>query len=165
MEQNQNNTVTESDKPAVPLWATIIGSGFFSGYAPFASGTVGSAVALLFFLIPDFTLPAIIIPSTVLLFLLGGIAAGKMEKKFGQDPSVVTVDEVVGMWISLWFIPITYLNVGYAFLIFRILDILKPYPAGKIDKERGGWNIMMDDVIAGMYTNIILNVLLRYLVK
>jgi len=168
MEQNQNNAATESVEIhnthaiTIPLWAKIIGSGFFSGYSPFASGTAGTAVALLFFLIPNFSLPQILIPATVILFVIGGIAAGKLEEKFGQDPSVCTVDEIVGMWISLWLIPVTYLNVGLAFLIFRILDILKPYPAKDFDKKRGGWNIMLDDVIAGIYTNIIIQFSLRY---
>ena len=65
------------------------------------------------------------------------------------------------MWISLWFIPFSLLNLSIAFIIFRVLDILKPYPAGEIDKKPGGWNIMLDDVVAGIYTNIILQVALR----
>jgi phosphatidylglycerophosphatase A len=151
----------QSEKPNLDLLTKFIGSGFFTGYAPFASGTVGSAAALLFFLIPGFTALYVIIPSTILLFLLGGFIAGKMEKIYGQDPSVVTVDEVVGMWLSLWFIQINPLNIGLAFIIFRILDILKPYPAGEFDKRSGGWNIMLDDVVAGLYTNVILQAAYR----
>jgi phosphatidylglycerophosphatase A len=162
MEQNQNNTSIEPPPIKVSLWAKVIGSGFFTGYTPFASGTVGSAVALLFFLIPNFQRPEIILPTSVVIFFLGGIAASQLERKHGHDPSIVTIDEFVGMWISMWFVPVTYLNVGVAFLIFRILDILKPYPAGDIDKQHGGWNIMLDDVIAGIYTNIILQVSLRF---
>ena len=85
-----------------------------------------------------------------------------MEQQYGQDPSVVTIDEVVGMFISLWFVEPTYLNLGLAFLIFRILDILKPYPAQIFDLRKGGWNIMLDDVVAGVYTNIIIQISLRW---
>jgi phosphatidylglycerophosphatase A len=159
MEQTPNESQT--DKPKLDLLTKIIGSGFFTGYAPIASGTVGSAVALLFFLIPNFSSVYSIIPSTVVLFVIGGLAAQKMENIYGQDPSVVTVDEFVGMWLSLWFIPVTVLNIGLAFVIFRILDILKPYPAGEFDKRSGGWNIMLDDVVAGLYTNVILQVAFR----
>jgi phosphatidylglycerophosphatase A len=159
MEQNQS----EASLPGVKLSfiEKFFGSGFLTGYSPYASGTVGSAAALLFLLIPGFTNPYVIIPATLVVFGLGGFVADKMEKIYGQDPSIVTIDEVVGMWIALWFIPINYLSIGIAFLIFRILDILKPYPAGEIDKKSGGWNIMLDDVVAGMYANIIVQVALR----
>lgn len=159
MEQTPNESQTE--KPKLDFITRIIGSGFFTGYVPAATGTVGSIVALLFFLIPNFSSFYSIIPSTIILFIIGGFAADKMEKVYGQDPGVVTVDEFVGMWLSMWFIPVTYLNIGLAFIIFRILDILKPYPAGEFDKRSGGWNIMLDDVIAGLYTNVILQVAFR----
>ncbi len=159
MEQTPNESQTK--KPKLDFITRIIGSGFFTGYAPAATGTVGSIVALLFFLIPNFSSFYSIIPSTIILFIIGGFAADKMEKVYGQDPGVVTVDEFVGMWLSMWFIPVTYLNIGLAFIIFRILDILKPYPAGEFDKRSGGWNIMLDDVIAGLYTNVILQVAFR----
>lgn len=159
MEQTPNESQTEKSK--LDFVTKFIGSGFFTGYSPIASGTVGSAIALLFFLIPNFSSLYSIIPATIILFVIGGFVADKMEKAYGQDPSVVTVDEIVGMWLSLWFIQITILNVFLAFLIFRILDILKPYPAGEFDKRSGGWNIMLDDVIAGLYTNVILQVAFR----
>jgi len=160
MEQNQPDTKEKSVNVSLPV--RFFGSGFFSGYVPYASGTVSSAVGLLFLLIPGFASTLAIIPATILLFAIGGVVAGKMEKQYGQDPSVVTIDEIVGMWLSLWFVPITYLNVGLAFFIFRILDIIKPYPAGEFDKQSGGWNIMFDDVVAALYTNIILQIALRY---
>jgi phosphatidylglycerophosphatase A len=159
MEQTPNESQTE--KPKLDFLTKVIGSGFFTGYAPVASGTVGSAIALMFFFIPNFNSLYSIIPATIILFVIGGFAAEKMEKVYGQDPSVVTVDEIVGMWLSLWFIQVTLLNIFLAFIIFRILDILKPYPAGEFDKRSGGWNIMLDDVIAGLYTNVILQVAFR----
>lgn len=151
-----------TNKPKLSFITTFIGSGFFSGYSPFISGTVGSAVALLFFLIPTFPDPFTIIPSTVILFFAGGLAAEKMEMVYGQDPAIVTIDEVVGMLVSLWFIPPTLINISVAFIIFRILDILKPYPAHLFDRKSGGWNIMLDDVVAGIYTNIILQIALHW---
>lgn len=160
MTQTTNDSGTE--KPSVGFLVKLIGSGFFTGFTPYATGTVGSAVALLLFLIPGFHVPFIIIPVTILLFVIGGRAAEKMEQQYGQDPGVVTIDEFVGMLISLWFIEPTMLNIALAFLIFRILDILKPYPAQLFDSKKGGWNIMLDDVVAGVYTNIIIQVSLRW---
>jgi phosphatidylglycerophosphatase A len=98
-----------------------------------------------------------------IFFVIGGIAAGKMEQVYGQDPKEVTIDEVVGMWISLMFLPINWRMVLAAFLIFRVLDILKPYPADDFDKKPGGWNIMLDDVVAGLYTNLILQITYYYI--
>lgn len=161
MEQTTNDQ--RNDPPAIGPLTKFLGSGFLSGYAPVATGTVGSAVAILFFFIPGFSLTVILIPVTVMLFVAGGFAAEKLEQRYGQDPSVVTIDEMVGMFISLWFVEPTYLNLGLAFLIFRILDILKPYPAHYFDRRKGGWNIMLDDVVAGAYTNIIIQISLHWM--
>lgn len=159
MNQSQNKSASAS--ASADFMTKFIGTGFFSGYFPKAPGTAGSALGLACIFIPGFRDPFTIIPATIILFLIGGLAAEKMEKIYGQDPSIVTVDEIVGMWLSLWFIPFSYINIFLAFIIFRALDILKPYPAAIFDKRSGGWNIMLDDVVAGIYTNIIIQIALR----
>jgi phosphatidylglycerophosphatase A len=151
----------EQNRPDVPLLTRLFGTGFFTGYAPFAPGTVASAVAAACYFIPGFPSPVVIMPLTALFFVLGVAAAGRLELAHGQDPSIVTIDEIIGMWIALWLIPPSWLTVLLAFFLFRILDILKPYPAGEFDKRKGGMNIMLDDVIAGIYTNFILQVALK----
>lgn len=160
MEQTPN--AAPNNPPQLSFLTKVVGSGFFTGYAPFATGTVGSVIGLAFFFIPNFNEPVILIPATVILFYFGGLAAEKMERVYGQDPSVVTVDEVVGMWLSLWFIQPTIVNLTTAFIIFRVLDILKPYPAQTFDRKQGGWNIMIDDVIAAIYTNAIIQIAIRW---
>ena len=160
MKQTPNETSGEN--PRLSFLTKFVGSGFFTGYAPYATGTVGSAIGLAFFFIPNFHEPLILFPATVVLFYFGGLAAEKMEKVYGQDPSVVTVDEVAGMWLSLWFIQPTPVNLLLAFVIFRVLDILKPYPAQIFDRKQGGWNIMIDDGIAGIYTNVIIQIATRW---
>jgi phosphatidylglycerophosphatase A len=144
-----------------PSLATkLFASAVFSGYSPVASGTVGSAVALLFYFIPGFESFTIIGPSILIVFL-GGIKAGAaMEKRYGHDPAEVTIDEVLGMWISLLLLPKIIFIVIAAFFIFRFFDIIKPFPARKFDAMHGGLGIMMDDVIAGIYTNIVLQIAL-----
>ena len=147
----------------IPLLTRCVATGFFSGYAPIAPGTAGSAAALLFFLIPPFGQSAVLVPVTVVMFLLGAAAAGAAEKKLGHDPSPVTIDEVVGMWASLWFLPHTPVYIAAAFLLFRIFDIIKPFPARYFYTRPGGWNIMLDDVMAALYTNLILQFASRVL--
>jgi len=142
------------------LFVRVIGSGFFTGYIPIASGTIGSFVGLLFFLIPGFAESSVHLPAIGVMFLIGLRAANAMEKSYGRDPSVVTIDEIVGMWISLAFLPKTIFVITTAFFLFRFFDIVKPYPARRFDEMSGGFGIMMDDVIAGIYANVVIQLLI-----
>lgn len=138
----------------------FVGSGFLTGYAPVASGTVGSALAAaIYYLVPGFEGPYIIMPLTAALFLYGLHASEKMEAYYGHDPAEVTVDEFVGMWLSLLLLPKTLVLTVAGFFIFRLLDIIKPFPARRFEQQQGGFGIMMDDVIAGVYTNLLLHLL------
>ncbi len=144
-----------------PLFVTkLFASGLFSGYPPYASGTVGSAVALAFYFIPGFESFGIICTAILITFFFGIKAANTMEQRYGHDPSEVTIDEVVGMWISLFLLPKKIFLVLAAFFVFRFFDIIKPFPARKFDTMHGGFGIMMDDVIAGIYANIALQLAL-----
>ena len=134
----------------------LIGSGFYTGYIPIASGTFASFVALLIYYIPGFENLFIIIPVTVIFFFFGVSIGNKFEKKYGKDPAECTIDEMVGMWISLIFLPKTFLISLIAFILWRALDIYKPYPARVSEKLEGGLGIMLDDVISGFYTLIIM---------
>lgn len=147
----------------INFFEKFIGSGFFTGYSPIASGTVGSIAAILIYLIPGFEQLIIIIPA-IIIFLIYGIYLGnKFEVEYGKDPAQCTVDEIVGTWISLVAIPKTIGIVVAAFLIWRILDIIKPPPARGLEKLNGGLGIMMDDVVSGIYTLIIMH-LIVYLI-
>ncbi len=137
----------------------FFGSGFYTGYSPFASGTVGSFAALLIYYIPGFENLYIILPLTLIFFLYGVYVGNKFEKVYGKDPSQCTIDEVVGTWISLILLPKTVFISLTAFFIWRILDIIKPQPARKMEKMQGGLGIMMDDVVSGIYTLLIMHLL------
>lgn len=141
----------------INLFEKIIGSGFFTGYIPFASGTFGSLAAVLIYLIPGFENYYIIIPSAIILFIYGVYVSGKFENQYGKDPSQCTVDEIVGTWISLILLPKKLLIILSAFLLWRLLDIIKPFPARDSEKLAGGLGIMLDDVISGIYTLIIIH--------
>jgi phosphatidylglycerophosphatase A len=149
----------------INFFEKFIGSGFYTGYFPVASGTVGSFAALLIYLIPGFENLIIIIPA-ILIFAVYGIYLGnKFEIKYGKDPSECTVDEVVGTWISLLALPKTIGIIVAAFLIWRILDIIKPPPARGLEKLKGGLGIMIDDVVSGIYTLIIMHLIVYLLGK
>lgn len=129
---------------------------FYVGYFPLIPGTAGSVAAIfLFFLIKNnpLTYLAILLILLILGFLVSGAAEKIMRK---TDPPCLVIDEVCGMLIGLLFLPYDIRLVIIAFLIFRILDTLKPYPISSFEKLKGGWGIMSDDIIAGLYTNLIL---------
>jgi len=153
--------VESQPSPAVSPLIKIFASALFSGYAPFASGTVGTLVGILIYLIPSFSQTAILLPACAFVFVLGSLAAGTMERAYGHDPSIVTIDEVLGIWVSLLFLPKSYVIIAAAFFFFRLFDVLKPWPANVFDKRHGGWNIMLDDVVAGIYTNVVLQIAFR----
>lgn len=133
-----------------------LGSGLGTGYAPIASGTFGSALAVAWCFIPGAAQLGVLLPLVVGLLFLGAKAAERMEAYYGPDPAEVTVDEVVGQWITFLFLPISTPLLIAGFFLFRIFDIIKPYPARRIDRRRGGWPIMLDDVVAGVYANLVL---------
>lgn len=94
--------------------------------------------------------------------ILGFLVAGRAEEIFNKkDARYIVIDEIVGMLLSLIFIPYDIKLVIIAFIIFRILDALKPYPAGSLENLKGSLGVMSDDIIAGLYTNIILQIVLR----
>jgi phosphatidylglycerophosphatase A len=141
----------------------LYGTVLFAGYFPFASGTVGSAVALALYWVLPFTDNGTITISFALAALFLGVpAATFLEQRHGDDPSIVVIDEAVGMWLSLVFLPKIWWVALCAFLLFRLFDIVKPQPAKYFDNMRGGAGIMMDDVIAGVYANIVMQIVLLY---
>lgn len=139
----------------------LVASGFYTGYVPAFSGTVGSAGAVLLYFIPGVERWYILLPLILVFFFLGVRASAVFEARYGHDPAEVTIDEVVGMWIGLLFLPKSILVAVAAFLVFRIFDIVKPFPISSIDKLPGGIGIMGDDALAGIYTNIVMQVLLQ----
>jgi CDP-diacylglycerol--glycerol-3-phosphate 3-phosphatidyltransferase len=147
--------------PPPSFLVRFIGSGFWTGYTPTASGTFGSAAGLLLYAIPGFESWFILIPVTLLLYVSGIPIARRMEAYYGHDPAEVTLDEVVGMWITLFFLPKTIPVMIAAFFVFRAMDIIKPFPARTIDNMHGGFGIMTDDVIAAIYANIVLQALVH----
>jgi phosphatidylglycerophosphatase A len=145
----------------------FLATGFYSGYSPIAPGTAGSAVAwVIFILIPGLRDVPLLLTSIV-VFFIGVKVATDVEKTDGHDASVIVIDEVVGMWISLLFLPASISWTGWvaAFFIFRLFDIIKPFPAGRSQKLPAGWGIMVDDMFAGIYTNLAVQLIFRFFIR
>jgi phosphatidylglycerophosphatase A len=140
----------------------ILGSGFYTGYSPVASGTVGSLAALIIYLIPGFENPSLMIFFISLFIVIGVPIATKFEKVYGKDPKECTIDEVVGMWITLLFLPKKIWWIILAFLIWRAMDIIKPFPARKFEDIKGGWGIVLDDIMAGIYSFISIQLIIYF---
>jgi len=144
-------------KAAVKVLSTF----FYIGYLPLIPGTFGSLAGILLFLLMCGN-PLNYALLTSLIIAAGFLVSGREEKAAEKkDPPCIVIDEVSGMLLSLLFLPYDIKIVLIAFVFFRILDTLKPYPAGRLEKFKGGVGIMADDLIAGLYTNIILQVSLR----
>lgn len=139
----------------------LIATVFCIGYIPVASGTMGSIAALfLYYFIGDNL--ALLTAAIILCAALGFLTAGKVERFFGgKDSGKIVIDEFVGMLISLYLLP---WNMGYmiaAFLLFRFFDIVKPWPIRAIERMDGSSGVMLDDIAAGVYTNLILQIVCR----
>ncbi len=143
----------------------LLGSGFYTGYIPFASGTFGTLAALFIYLIPGFENPYVIVPAIIVFFIYGVYVGNKFENVYGKDPSECTIDEVVGTWISYLLLPKTVVIIIITFFLWRALDIFKPYPARKLENLNGGLGIMIDDVVSGFYTLIIMHLVVYFFGK
>jgi len=117
----------------------------------------------IYWLIPGFEQPEVIIPAILLVIALGIPVGTWFEKLYGKDPAECTIDEVAGMWISLLFLPKTLIWSAAAFLLWRAFDIIKPFGGKKLESLPGGWGIMLDDVVLGVYTMGVMN--LVYLIS
>lgn len=139
--------------------------GFGSGLSPVAPGTMGTLAAVPFI----FALKALGGPgfwvALVLLFILGVQLCGSVSRKLGvHDHGGIVWDEMVGYWLSAAFVPLQWQWLLAAFLLFRLFDILKPWPIRQLDKKvSGGFGIMIDDVVAAIFTLLVLGVFQSFL--
>ena len=134
----------------------MLASVFGAGYAPVASGTVGSFVTVVAIWLLPLT-PLRIAVALVVVTLIGIWAGSRVERLLGKkDPGVIVIDEVAGMLLSVILLPPTIPVLVTAFLLFRLFDIWKPFPARESQALTGGMGVMVDDLIAGFYTLILI---------
>jgi len=145
--------------------AVFLATGGYVGRIPFAPGTFGSLIGLpLCFLLAGIQLPAAIVAALIFILLaiwISGAAAKTLKRK---DPGCIVIDEIAGMVVTFIGLPFTLTTAVLGFILFRILDILKPFPIRTIDQRlSGGLGIVADDVVAGIFANILLRILLYIL--
>lgn len=149
------------------LYKTIA-TGFGSGYTPIAPGTAGAALGCL--LLGGYqhfightannSFQTSFLLVIVLTTIIGAICTHQLEPEWGEDPSKVVIDEVIGVWIALLLVPLTWQNILIGFILFRFFDIYKPLGIRKLEAIPKGWGVMLDDVLAGIYANLVLQIYL-----
>ena len=132
------------------------------GYAPVAPGTFGSAAGLLvWWLLP--ASPVVQGAAILVIFAAGSWGGSIAERHFGRtDPGQVVIDEVMGMLVTLFLNPVGWGGALAAFLLFRVFDVIKPYPANRLEQLHGGVGVMADDGMAAVYANLVLRVGLHF---
>jgi phosphatidylglycerophosphatase A len=153
-----------SDAPnqAIRFPALAIATAFGVGYAPVASGTFGSAVGLLLWAVLP-TTTSVQATAIAVLFALGSWSGNIAERHFGRtDPGQVVIDEVMGMLITLFLNPVGWMGAMGAFFLFRIADVIKPFPANRLERLHGGVGVMADDAMAAVYANLVLRAILAF---
>lgn len=138
------------------LIASIFGIGYIKG-----GGSIAAAVTcgLIWLLWGNNVSPLVFLAGGVAVTLLGVYVGNKVEPYWGKDSYRVVIDEVAGMWITLFFVPPTLPLLITGFVLFRFFDIVKPLYIRRMEAFKGGWGVMADDVLAGIYANIVLQVI------
>ena len=134
-------------------------SGFLTGYWPFpGSGTFGSLISIIAFLIINFYIGSIIILGAIFIILLiiGFWSCSKIYNNTNPDPEYCVIDEWAGQWITIFFLPVEWFWVVSGFFMFRLLDIYKPFGIKKLEQLPYGFGIMLDDIAAGILGAVIL---------
>ncbi len=145
-------------KDVVKLLSTF----FYVGNFPLAPGTLASAVGVLIYMILHQHLFMYVLVFAVITYF-GFKTSGRMEKVMKKkDPGCVVVDEVSGVMIAFFLLPLSWATVFTGFFLFRAFDMFKIYPSNVIEKKGGAYGIMMDDIVAGIYTNCVMQIAVRW---
>jgi phosphatidylglycerophosphatase A len=176
------DTSRNKDGGHLPFVTRLIATGLFSGYAPWGSGTAGTLMGVALYLIPGAETTWVLLLLVVTGFAAGVVTSARVADAVGNqltpsaerakaafqagalhtaDPSIVVIDEIVGFWVTMLFVPKTPAAILIGFVAFRAMDILKPQPARYLERYPHGWGIMLDDVVAGIYANLLTQIVLR----
>lgn len=149
-----------------PNAVMFLATGGYVGYAPFASGTFGSLVGLpIVYLLSKTTWLQATGMAAILILGSVWIAHLAEQQLNAKDPGCIVIDEIAGMCVTMLYIPLTITTGLAGFFLFRLFDVIKPPPARQMEKRlKGGWGVVMDDVVAGVMANIVLQIGLLLLV-
>ena len=142
--------------------AVFVATVGYCGYFPFAPGTIGSLAGLAVYVLVWWSQSIVFEVALIVVLFAAGVWAGTTAERYfgGIDPGQIVIDEVVGMLITLAFIPVGVSGAVAGFVLFRIFDVIKPYPAGRLERLHGGLGVMADDAMAAVYANVSLRLVL-----
>jgi phosphatidylglycerophosphatase A len=145
-------------------FATFVATAAYVGFAPVAPGTFGSMAGLLVYGAVRLSGGPMAESVAMAVALVAGLwSAGVVERLLGKDPGPVVIDEVLGMLVTLAFLDVNPIGAVVGFFLFRVLDVVKPFPAGRLEHLHGGAGIMLDDAMAGVYGNLVMRALIALL--
>jgi phosphatidylglycerophosphatase A len=158
----------ESDPKRLHWLVRLVATGGYLGYAPLAPASAGSlgAAVLFWFLLPEVRggdSPAAVAVLTISIAAFAALSiwiAGTAERALGHDSRRIVIDEFAGYLVAVAFLPKTLLVYVLAFVLFRVLDVVKPFPARRMEAAAGGVGVVLDDVVAGVYTNVLIRLML-----
>ena len=139
----------------------LLATGFYTGYTPIAPGTAGSLIGVIIYV----GLYRLFWPYYLLILLALSLFGIYLSSKATiyffkeKDSKRIVIDEIVGFLIAMFLIPFEAKFIIVAFLVFRVFDILKPFPLKRLEKLPGGWGVMCDDILAGIYANIVMQII------
>ena len=137
----------------------LLAAGFGAGYAPIAPGTAGTLVAIPLFLILSLISSPLYELTILAFFFLASWISGEAQRCWGRkDHPRIVIDEIMGYLVTMLWLPRTLLFIILGFFLFRFFDIVKPPPIRLLEKVRGGYGVVLDDVLAGLYANIVLQI-------
>ena len=137
----------------------LLAAGFGAGYAPIAPGTAGTLVAIPHFLILSSISSPLYELTILAFFFLASWISGEAQRCWGRkDHPRIVIDEIMGYLVTMLWLPRTLLFIILGFFLFRFFDIVKPPPIRLLEKVRGGYGVVLDDVLAGVYANIVLQI-------
>ena len=142
--------------------AVFVATVGYSGYFPVAPGTIGSLAGLVVYACVWWSKSPLVEVATIVLLFAAGVWAGTVAERYfgGIDPGPIVIDEVVGMLITLLFVPVGWSGAILGFFLFRVFDVIKPYPARRLERLHGGLGVMADDAMAAIYANVTLRIAL-----
>ena len=145
--------------------AYFIATAGFVGRFPIAPGTAGSVAGLFVYVLIRFVDGPALEAAMLIVTLVVGIWSANIAERLlgGKDPGPVVIDEVLGILITLAFLHVNVLGAFVGFLLFRVADVVKPYPAGRLENLPGGFGVMMDDLMAALYSQAAMRILVAFL--
>ena len=140
----------------------LIASGFGAGFSPIVPGTIGTLVAIpIYYFVSSISSPLYEL-TLVAFFFFSSWISNQAESHWGtKDDRRIVIDEIMGFLVTMLWVPKTLFSIIAGFILFRFFDILKPFPIRRLEQVKSGYGVVLDDFLAGIYSNILLHLALR----